>query len=706
MLFTCHPLDRPAKANSCGEVAAVDQSADADTDNITATGDDDAADTADTQQQQQQQHDDTDTDYHPVSPAVRAFVTRQLARVKSSFDKLLSFTVRPDHPLKGPNAGALDGFCIGPVHFWAPHRFYPGLPSQPPCPEHGFAAVYSGSVVSDGWLTDIRRVTGLDADEYLVGTGHRCSLCKKHKAALLAEAAACTGTAEQKSALLAAAKAASFCYRSYDSRVTQHYASTYPWVAELSPAIVCSNRTAVTPQLAKLIKRTCVAGGNPTDLANMLSEAKAERFDSLRLMYYSYHKWMRSQERRNNAPSLLNIGNTKQRVQLSMQESLLRGSSAVEHSADSDSASAASDAHTDTGPELLTAEAYGFSTVSSQLVRRFFVQTQLDEQQYQFQFRQQHVWAETIQADHTLKVSRGMHCLNVKMYKNRLTIWSSETNCPMLCVNTDTTSYDDGAVVLACRDLQSVWATQARGPISSAYIDNPGRDAKGLMRRFTSLEPSLEQQQSTTTTANMGSQSGLESSAAVGASNTDNSSLADDTVRSSIDDSGTVTLQELAELDDQDSSAISSMLATVAESMPAMQCDSADSTDLNDDDADIEIDEDRADLPSSQSAQSTPNDVDLNIAILQAAEAYTRYFATLVNQPAVQLPAALSRADRKCIHALAEALGLAHVSIGHGDERCIQISSKVNAAAQKKPAKQRTAKHWKRDKVKYDPRHW
>eukprot|EP00953_Heterococcus_sp_UTEX-ZZ885_P012311 7055-Heterococcus_DN1.PRE.7 len=166
------------------------------------------------------------------------------------------------------------------------------------------------------------------------------------------------GDAAEKAAKLRRARSFHYTFNVYDPRGTRLYAERYTWVAVQMPAVICSNRTAMTVELARLVKRSCVAGSNPTELMNLLSELRAVHFDTLRLQYYRYHVWDCSAERRGG--STLDSDGV-QRKQLSMQQAFAR--------AQPTAASAGAGAAECSKLPMLTAEALGLSQLSHHLLR-------------------------------------------------------------------------------------------------------------------------------------------------------------------------------------------------------------------------------------------------------------------------------------------------------------------------------------------------
>lgn len=69
-----------------------------------------------------------------------------------------------------------------------------------------------------------------------------------------------SGDAEGKQRRLAAVKASPYTFRSYDPAVTQLYAERYPWVAAANRVVVCTRRTAMSMELAHLMKRLMTTG--------------------------------------------------------------------------------------------------------------------------------------------------------------------------------------------------------------------------------------------------------------------------------------------------------------------------------------------------------------------------------------------------------------------------------------------------------------
>eukprot|EP00904_Undaria_pinnatifida_P011325 jgi/Undpi1/7322/HiC_scaffold_22.g09795.m1 len=158
---------------------------------------------------------------------------------------------------KGPSEGGGEGEPAGEVppviYVEAPHVYYSKqVPKQPPCPKHGWES--TGEVESKGW-TKGRRVSGLLEDGYLVGTKHVCRLCKKERAALEESLKAWTGDEAEKRRRKVALTKCSYVYRSYDPDVTKLYSQRYPWMATQTRAFVFTKKTAMTHELALLLRQ-------------------------------------------------------------------------------------------------------------------------------------------------------------------------------------------------------------------------------------------------------------------------------------------------------------------------------------------------------------------------------------------------------------------------------------------------------------------
>jgi hypothetical protein len=143
--------------------------------------------------------------------------------------------------------------------------------------------VDANEVQGKGWNPTARRVSGVCRDEFLVGTKHICLRCKRQRAAAVA-AAASSGEA----AVRAAERKHTYCFLSYDPRVTNLYLERFPFLALAMPAVVCTNRTAMTRELSQLIQSACVSGSTPSSVAKLLAELRALAFTLALLAYYSF----------------------------------------------------------------------------------------------------------------------------------------------------------------------------------------------------------------------------------------------------------------------------------------------------------------------------------------------------------------------------------------------------------------------------------
>ena len=445
-----------------------------------------------------QSEDDSDADisaaereqigpsYHSVGKHQQGFIAMCLAKVRNGgLRRLACFTFRPDNATMASGHGGVASYCTLPTHFWAPHATFAGIPSQPPCPTHGWAAVEQGAVEQRGWIqaSKARRISGISRDEFLMGTEHICRLCKSAKRqALWWAAAACTE--QERVARTADAKQQHHCFRSYDPAVTKWYLERYPWIGAQVPAVITSQRTALTHDLSQLIQWLCPSsnGGNPTDIAKMLKVMRAHRFDRSRAVYYGHQAWLGNTRHASAAAAMAANSTREQQHQLSIQEAFARGS----HAQPAEAAPAEAGVLPATPFVHLTEELYGFSSPGDALVRRFNKDMAAAKELFRFSWRQQFIGGHIVQADHTLKASRGCNVWGVKMFNKRATLWSATLNCPLLCLNVESTSFDDGALALGASALMDVYK-DGRAPITLAYIDNPHRDEKGLIRRIPTL---------------------------------------------------------------------------------------------------------------------------------------------------------------------------------------------------------------------------
>jgi R3H domain len=628
---------------------------------------------------------EVDSSYYSISEAQLAFVNAEIEKVKrAGLQTYDSFTIYPSNALTGSSAGTLQHIWLQPLHIWAPQKFFvnEGLPSQPPCPVHGFTAVVQGKVVGNGWSKP-RRVSGISSDQWLVGTKHKCMLCFDTKRELQQQHDLYHGDAAEKAAKLRRARSFHYTFNVYDPRVTRLYAERYTWVAVQMPAVLCSNRTAMTVELARLVKRSCVAGSNPTELMNLLSELRAVHFDTLRLQYYSYHVWDCSAERRGG--STLDSDGV-QRKQLSMQQAFAR--------AQPTAASAGAGAAECSKLPMLTAEALGLSQLSHHLLRKFVLCVHAADADYQMVWRQQRVAGDVVQADHTLKVSKGNSVLGVKLLTNKLTFWSAPLNCPLLSLNVDSTSFDDGAVKVACAALMRVYA-DGRQPVTLAYIDNPHRDEKRLIRRIPSLQPNNTAAQPTDTA--------LQQHDSTQTSSTDTT----ETLIADVNDAATTVAAGLDNnCDDTDIQLIKA--SSLHEQHDELLTSDYELSDVSDDVADEIAEEPQAQHSSDSDTASHEDCASVALTMLQLPQQFISAYAESGDTYATVLPAQLSSDDRAALHEYAHSFGLQHTSIGEGCERQLvvqRISVKSSSSAEQGGAGGYDPL-WASRRVKYDIRHW
>jgi hypothetical protein len=199
-------------------------------------------------------------------------------------------------------------------------------------------------------------------------------------------------------------------------------------------------------------------------------------------------------------------------------------------------------------------------------------------------------------------------------------------------------------------------------PVSLAYLDNPRRDGKGLMR----LLPSLNTPGSTALSLDADPATAGAGAAAEPASADSSSDL----------------LQQLR----------------------------------SDDPADIfvslhggDVDGDDHGLPAAL-APEEDGPPTVRLCVLQAAEQLLRAYAARTDaQPALHLPPCLTSADRAALHNFAERLGLLHHSEGESDSRHLVIAQRARGGANAAASANETPAvdgNWSAGTVKYDPYHW
>lgn len=68
------------------------------------------------------------------------------------------------------------------------------------------------------------------------------------------------GDAEEKVKLEEAAKGKEYVYRSYDPKVSKLYIQRFPWMAASMSVVICSSKTAVTTDTARILYRLRATG--------------------------------------------------------------------------------------------------------------------------------------------------------------------------------------------------------------------------------------------------------------------------------------------------------------------------------------------------------------------------------------------------------------------------------------------------------------
>ena len=172
------------------------------------------------------------------------------------------------------------------------------------------------------------------------------------------------------------------------------------------PFIVASCRTLLTPELQDMCMSLVTNGMNPYSLSRFYGEAKNLHCDRERLRYYL--------ERMHDIPE---DGQRKIDSCLAVKP--------------------------------VTAKTYGVCWPGHGLLRHFILSLLEREQDYKFRFREVNVGGVFLAMDHTNKVGKAQNIDGCSFGKYRFTIWSNDLNAPMITVMTETTSFEDPAVVKA-----------------------------------------------------------------------------------------------------------------------------------------------------------------------------------------------------------------------------------------------------------------
>jgi hypothetical protein len=91
------------------------------------------------------------------------------------------------------------------------------------------------------------------------------------------------------------------------------------------------------------------------------------------------------------------------------------------------------------------------------------------------------------QIDHTMKVLKGLEMQGTKFCNIRMTIFSADSNCPILSVSVNSSCYNDPGALLALEDF-CAYAKHQRADVQICTIDNM-RDAN-VLTKLLGLESS------------------------------------------------------------------------------------------------------------------------------------------------------------------------------------------------------------------------
>eukprot|EP00611_Tribonema_gayanum_P010899 TRINITY_DN20_c1_g1_i6.p1 TRINITY_DN20_c1_g1~~TRINITY_DN20_c1_g1_i6.p1 ORF type:complete len:474 (-),score=54.51 TRINITY_DN20_c1_g1_i6:1304-2725(-) len=320
-------------------------------------------------------------------------------------------------------------------------------------------------------------------------------------------------------------------------------------------------------------------------------------------------------------------------------------------------------------PPLLTEEEYRLVSPGHGLIRRWFMDLAESKQDFQFIWRQQHIGGTVLQVDHHLKAFKGNTVQSVKLGNARFTVFSSNLNCPMLSINTETTGFRDGALQVACDALLRSAQDNGRSPIKLVYCDNPRRDARGiteLLLRDTSAGSASNSSDAA------GGDSSSSDAASGAASNAAGISSASSAAAAGGGDSGVDSGTDSV----ADGTEEPLLRERVAELVGAELLEGVNDTESNPDAAG---ESEQAPMVE-EAALVMP--VEICLVLLSRAEVVVREYAAAGSRTPLHLPSALSSGDRAALHNLAGRLGLTHCSEGEGDSRHLVIGPLRSPGAQ------------------------
>lgn len=423
---------------------ASDSASDSDSDD----GDDDDVDEAELEQRLKRGMTDEQLDW-----TLRAI---EKHRAKPTKPKVL---FPPPIPRGDAAVGA---WGLVPVVVWAPDATWADDNVPVPCPrKHGFDA----KVTREGWIDRLRksdgkqvpyyrRVFGVSEDLILVSPLYKCRSCETEteteRRAItqrLKELGAAEKDSDEAKLLRKQQAALRYTFKAFDPGCTRLFAEKYPFVAEMLPAVVATQRVAITKDVAYIINRV---GANATDLAKAFSEYKGENFESRRFACYSYFFFKAGAcDGQPRAVSWLSKSNFP----------------------------------------VIRENTFGITThgVGARFIRPFFIKLCDESLQYQFAFRAQRVFATILSTDHTCKFLKSQHIDGKNVLQHVLVVFSNDLNAPLLVVHCATTSYSDPAVVAGLAAFEKNRIAQGHPPLKVLFCDAFRRDRQPIKRAIPSL---------------------------------------------------------------------------------------------------------------------------------------------------------------------------------------------------------------------------
>ena len=355
------------------------------------------------------------------------------------------------------------------VFLYAPHAFYAeqGVPSQPPCRDHGWNCRKVKPLPGHYWKTYGRHCLDV-VDDFIYGTtNHRCEDSYLHRKQLQTDLEELKKVRprpvhEIKELEDLIKKTWGGMFQASDPKVRAHYSAVpeYKWVAA-SFGILEFKTYSISIHFDWMLQGL-VRVSNVHAATNVLAEIKGKRMAERRLKFHSFQLLMRKR---------MQASSVRSGTDSTGQTSILQYSGS---------------GPPPLGPPLdMTAKDINLCSPKYNFVKKAWTDSYREREDYQRLWTEKMVPVEGgVHLDHCHKLVPHLHVFSMKLVPYVLSMWN-DLGQVVLSINTSTTSFSDPAVILAAKAQMAACERAGLTPPKYCRLDAPIRDAPGVQRAWS-----------------------------------------------------------------------------------------------------------------------------------------------------------------------------------------------------------------------------